>query len=153
MKPSRRLSICRKGSASPVAERGFPAERKTGRTEIFWRGIPELDGEYVCTVSFPGLKNVTASQAFIRRRFPWEHNKLGRSDAVPAPFTPVVRKGDPAVLQPRAVQGGKQGVPGSGEMVIGVFKAIDQGEALHVPGQHRRKPRPVPPLFKTQQRR
>ncbi|MBQ3340909.1 MAG: hypothetical protein IJG84_03360 [Kiritimatiellae bacterium] len=89
-----RLSIRRKDSSSPVSERGFPAERKTGRTEVFWRGIPELDGEYVCTVSFPGLKDVTASQAFVRRRFQWEHNKLGRSGAVPAPFTPVVRGKD-----------------------------------------------------------
>ena len=87
-----RLAIRRKGTSAPVAEKAFPANRETGLTEMFWRDLPEFDGEYVCTAVLPGLKGVTASQAFVRRRFPWEHNKLGRSGAVPAPFKPVVRE-------------------------------------------------------------
>ena len=89
-----RLAIRRRGSPAPVAERSFQADRETGRTEVFWRGLPELDGEYECTVSYPGLKGVAATQPFLRRRFPWERNRLGKSGAVPAPFTPVVRRKD-----------------------------------------------------------
>lgn len=85
-----RLSIRRKGGAV-VAMRTFPAGTG-GRSELYWRGLPELDGEYVCRMEVPGVAGAAAEQTFLRRRFPWEGNRLGKSGAVPAPFTPVKRR-------------------------------------------------------------
>ena len=83
-----KLAVFRKGGKKPVAEKTF-TPGANGLTEFFWRGLPELDGEYVCRLTGVGLGGVTASQAFLRKRFEWEGNKYGLSDAVPAPFKPV----------------------------------------------------------------
>ena len=86
-----RLAILRKGAkGKPVATKAFAAS-PDGKTEFFWTGLPELDGEYVCTLVGEGLEAVKAEQPFLRRRFPWEKNLLGKSDAIPAPFEKIVR--------------------------------------------------------------
>ena len=86
-----RLSVFAKGERTPLATRDF-APSASGRNELFWRGLPELDGEYVCRFEAVGLAGAAAEQTFLRRRFDWEHNRLGLSDAIPAPFTPVKRE-------------------------------------------------------------
>lgn len=85
------LSIERKDGRK-VAQRRF-AVAEGGKTDIFWKGLPELDGEYVCRLECEGLADAKASQGFVRYRFEWERNRLGRSKAIPAPFTPVVHSG------------------------------------------------------------
>ena len=84
-----RLAIHKKGTKGrPVATKEFAASAD-GKTEFFWRKLPELDGEYVCTLVGEGHEAVKAEQPFLRKRFPWEKNRLGKSDAIPAPFEKV----------------------------------------------------------------
>lgn len=85
------LSVEEKGGRV-IAKRQFAVGRD-GKADIIWSGLPELDGEYVCRLECAGLPEAKASQGFVRRRFEWERNRLGRSGVVPAPFTPVVRSG------------------------------------------------------------
>ena len=86
-----RLSIFAKGAKSPLAAKTF-APSANGKNEFFWRDLPELDGDYVFRFEAVGLANATAEQPFLRKRFDWEHNALGTSDAIPAPFTAVKRE-------------------------------------------------------------
>ena len=71
-----------------VIEKSFPAD-PSGKTEIFWRELPDFDGDYVCKAEMIGIKDAKAEQNFVRRHFEWEGNKLGLSDAIPAPFHKV----------------------------------------------------------------
>lgn len=82
------FAVFPKGGEKAVAEKIFKAD-SSGRTEIFWSDVPELDGEYVCRVKGIGLDGVAAEETFLRRRFAWERNKFGLSDLVPAPFEKV----------------------------------------------------------------
>ena len=86
------LSVFRKDGGAAVATKTFKP-KPSGRNEFFWYGLPELDGEYVCRFSADGVDGAKAEQSFIRRHFEWEHNAIGKSNALPAPFTPVVREG------------------------------------------------------------
>lgn len=49
--------------------------------------LPELDGEYAITLVMNNDEKLVKN--FIRRRYDWEHNKLGRSRKVFAPFTDI----------------------------------------------------------------
>lgn len=86
-----RLSVFKVGEKNPVVAKDFPLDAN-GRAEIFWRNLPELDGEYVCKLEAPGLTGAKAEQKFLRKRFPWEGNRIGLSGTIPAPFTPVERE-------------------------------------------------------------
>lgn len=89
-----KYSIFRKGEDQPIATKSFAPDRETGKKEIFWRKLPDLDGEYVCRFEAVGVTGGKAEQKFVRRHFDWEHNKLGKSGAVPDPFTPVEKVGN-----------------------------------------------------------
>ena len=58
--------------------------------------LPELDGEYqLAAVPIgTGLPKGDIIKTFVRKHFPWEHNKLGVTDKVYPPFTPLVVKRD-----------------------------------------------------------
>ena len=86
-----RLSVFAKGAKKPLAVRDFTPSAN-GKSEFFWRELPELDGEYVCRFEAVGVANAVAEQAFLRRRFDWERNRLGLSAAIPAPFKAVRRE-------------------------------------------------------------
>ncbi|MBN2642461.1 MAG: hypothetical protein JXR78_12470 [Victivallales bacterium] len=49
--------------------------------------LPELNGEYIVTLTMN--KDEKLNKNFIRKRYDWEHNKLGRSRKVFAPFTDI----------------------------------------------------------------
>ena len=51
------------------------------------------DGGYTARVAVPGHADFRKELAFRRDVFAWEGNKIGLSDAVPPPFTPVRRDG------------------------------------------------------------
>jgi len=52
------------------------------------------DGGYVARVEVPGIADSRKELAFRRDVFEWEGNKIGLSDTVPPPFTPVKRDGN-----------------------------------------------------------
>ena len=57
--------------------------------------LPELNGKYEIALKLQG-QGVPAGERvklFERTRYPWEHNKMGRSAKVYPPFTPLVVKG------------------------------------------------------------
>ncbi|MDD5704395.1 MAG: DUF6067 family protein [Kiritimatiellae bacterium] len=102
------LDKARVTGASAEALKLEGTERKAGKR--YWHGrlefkdgisetiaeIPELpDGDYRLMVKLEG-ENVSPEplvQDFIRRHFEWEHNKLGISDKVIPPFTPLKARG------------------------------------------------------------
>ena len=49
--------------------------------------LPELKGEYIVTLAIN--ENEKLDKEFVRKRYDWEHNKLGRSRKVFAPFTDI----------------------------------------------------------------
>ena len=51
------------------------------------------DGGYVARVEVPGLPDAKKEVEFRRDVFGWEGNRIGLSDTVPPPFTPVARDG------------------------------------------------------------
>ena len=61
-------------------------------------GIPDLpDGRYGFSALLKGGSGLPAepvSETFVRERFEWEHNKLGVSDEVMPPFTPLQVSGN-----------------------------------------------------------
>ena len=70
-----------------------------GHADFIW-DIPDLgavtrksgDGGYVFRMDAPAVTNGTFREEFRRDVFEWEGNRLGLSDAVPAPFEPVKRE-------------------------------------------------------------
>jgi hypothetical protein len=57
--------------------------------EIF--KLPPLSGKYqiICTAKGENIPSYTIKKNFVRTVFPWEHNKLGISNKVYPPFTPI----------------------------------------------------------------
>jgi hypothetical protein len=49
--------------------------------------LPELEGEYTITLAINNDEKI--NKEFVRKRYSWEHNKLGRSRKVFAPFTDI----------------------------------------------------------------
>ena len=80
------------GKGATIASKSF-APASGGKNEFFWRGLPELDGDYVCRFEARGVPEAVAEQSFSRRHFEWERNTLGMTRTIPAPFTPVERDG------------------------------------------------------------
>jgi hypothetical protein len=84
-----KLSVRRKDSAKNIATTAMPA-LKNNVSEIWKWNIPELsDGEYELVSEIEGVKVEPIVDTFERRHFEWENNKLGTSDIVIPPFTPI----------------------------------------------------------------
>lgn len=86
-----RCSVLEEATRTEVGSASF-APDASGRTEIFWRTVPELDGRYVFRVEAVGIADAATEQPFVRMRPAWEGNTFGCSDTVPAPFTAVERR-------------------------------------------------------------
>ena len=100
------LTLHRKGGASPLAQTAM-LPLKGDKTVMEWK-IPRLgEGEYELVVSLDGLKIDPVKLDFVRRVFDWEHNKLGMSDLVVPPFTPMQVEGGQvsAILRRHAMNG------------------------------------------------
>ena len=57
--------------------------------------LPELDGTYeiVMTAKGKGVPTEPVVKTFVRKRYGWEHNDLGKSTTVYPPFTPIEVEG------------------------------------------------------------
>ncbi|PJB70173.1 MAG: hypothetical protein CO095_09210 [Armatimonadetes bacterium CG_4_9_14_3_um_filter_58_7] len=88
-----RTELRRKGEAKPIAARDMPAFDKSV-SELFW-DIPSLgEGVYELAAKLTGVEAQPEKQTFVRHVFPWEGNKLGKSDIVVPPFTPITVQGN-----------------------------------------------------------
>ncbi|MBT3377844.1 MAG: hypothetical protein HN742_26660 [Lentisphaerae bacterium] len=77
---------------SPLAETAMPP-LSDFKTEIEW-SIPSLtEGSYELVASIDGQATGPVIASFVRHVFPWEHNKIGASDLLVPPFTPIEVKG------------------------------------------------------------
>lgn len=81
------LSLFRSDSSSPIATTVLPAIHDGVTGLRAWKVPPLEDGEYELRVE--GLGQEPLKGKFVRRRFPWEGNRFGLSDAVVPPFTPL----------------------------------------------------------------
>ena len=89
-----KLSVRRKGQTQPVASTTMPPLQKNV-SEIERWNIPSLaDGEYELVTQIEGVKVEPIIETFTRQRFEWENNKLGTSDVVVPPFTPIKAAGN-----------------------------------------------------------
>jgi hypothetical protein len=103
------LALRRKGDPATLATTAMPP-LQDGKAEIIWK-VPVLgEGEYevAATLDGPaGLKPVV--KPFVRHVFPWEGNRIGTSDILFPPFTPIVADPDgkrvSTVLRTHSVNG------------------------------------------------
>ncbi|MBM4030404.1 MAG: hypothetical protein FJ291_01295 [Planctomycetes bacterium] len=89
------LVVRRKGAAESIARVPMPP-LKNGRCELV-ADLPKLaEGTYEVLAELAGGKGVPKEspvKEFLRKVFPWEHNKLGTSDKAMPPFTPLEVEG------------------------------------------------------------
>ncbi|HPD14079.1 MAG TPA: DUF6067 family protein [Planctomycetota bacterium] len=103
------LIIRGKGTGDILARIPMPP-LKDGRSEVV-AGLPRIaEGTYEVFAELAGGKGVPKQspvKEFLRKVFPWEHNKLGISDKPMPPFTPLEVKGNVvrAVLREHMMNG------------------------------------------------
>jgi hypothetical protein len=103
------LVVRRKGTREAVARVPMPPF-KDGRSEIV-ADLPKLaEGTYEVLAELAGGKGVPKEspvKEFLRKVFPWEHNKLGITDKAIPPFTPLEVEGSVvrAVLRKHTMNG------------------------------------------------
>ena len=87
------LSVRAKGETKPIAETKMPPLQNDAAQVDNWK-LPVLPaGEYELVVALEGPKVEAQILPFVRYKFDWEGNKLGKSDIVVAPFTPIKVQG------------------------------------------------------------
>ena len=83
-----RLSILSATNKEIIATQDWSPDT-SGKTEIFWRNLPDLNGEYICRMQAVGSGEPECDEEFCRFHYEWEGNSYGKSSAVPAPFHEV----------------------------------------------------------------
>lgn len=87
------LELRKKGSNGPLATTEMPPFKEF-TSNIMW-DVPDLgEGEYEAILKLKGANADPVVTSFVRHVFPWEQNKLGKSDVVVEPFTPIEVKGN-----------------------------------------------------------
>ncbi len=104
------VALLREGSDQPLARGKVSFQDYVAETTM---DTPELKaGRYEIRVRLQGTGVPTepVSQLYERKVFPWEHNKLGLSERVIPPFTPIEAKGSTVTTVLRRHDLGKTGV-------------------------------------------
>lgn len=83
-----KLSVRAKDNPKPLATTPMPALKKFA-SEMEWPIPPLKEGNYQLVVEVDGVKVEPMVTDFVRHVMPWEHNRLGKSDAVIEPFEPI----------------------------------------------------------------
>jgi len=96
--------VQKKSAAQPLRE---IRSLSTDKHEEFVT-LPDIEGTYTITLN---LNGETLSKEFIRQRYPWERNPLGKSRKVYPPFTPMTLKGRTISTVLRDHQIAKSGLP------------------------------------------
>ena len=88
------LSIRKKGATQNIVQTTMPP-LKNNSSELRRWDVPALDaGDYELVTQLQGVDVKPQVQPFTRQHFAWEGNKLGLSDIVVPPFTPIGVKGN-----------------------------------------------------------
>ncbi len=107
------VAVTRRDGRKPLAAVRGSLEGKTG--EAVLKGLDLPVGKYRATVRLFAGKDVVGrrSMDFVRRTYPWEGNRLGVSDRVLPPFTPIEADADKAEFDVwgRTVRFGETGLP------------------------------------------
>lgn len=116
------VAVAAEGRAKPLQTAEAPISER-GAGEVLF-DLPDLpDGKYQALFKLFGPDQTVADERtvdFVRKRYPWEHNKLGISDEVIPPFSPVEVNPKSIVGRPG---GGKVAIPRSqqGDTTVGVW--------------------------------
>ncbi len=88
------LAIRKKGSSDALAQTTMPPLKQSVSELRDWK-IPALaEGDYELVTIAQGAGGEPVVEPFVRQKFEWEGNQLGRSDIVVPPFTPIAVKGN-----------------------------------------------------------
>ena len=83
-----KLELRRQKTGEVLAATDLPPLQKHA-TRLWW-DVPKLgEGEYEAVLTLAGVSLEPIRQPFVRHVFPWEGNRLGTSDVVVEPFTPI----------------------------------------------------------------
>ena len=85
------VSVARQGEAKPIASQRTELRDKAGSLVMKALDLPE--GQYTARVAVVGADGKatvgTKEMTFVRKKYPWEGTKLGLTDKVIPPFTPI----------------------------------------------------------------
>jgi hypothetical protein len=87
-----KLALRRKGNGQALDEAAMPPF-VNNQSRILWDIPPLGEGQYELCMTLDGISVAPIVHPFVRHVFPWEHNRLGKSDVVVEPFTPIEVKG------------------------------------------------------------
>jgi hypothetical protein len=101
------LAVRAKADKKQIAATKMPPLQKDVTQLDEWKLPPLSEGEYELVVTLDGLKVEPQVLPFVRHKFAWEGNALGKSDIVVPPFTPIVVAGQnvQTVLREHAMNG------------------------------------------------
>lgn len=106
-----RVQLWELGGKKPLRSVTVPLTHGKGRAH--WDDLSLDDGEYELRGELPGGHTVV--HRFVRKKFPWEHNRLGISDTVYPPFRAIRTSSKPTrTFSPwgRVIGAGNYGLPG-----------------------------------------
>jgi hypothetical protein len=87
------LAVRKKADPKSIVTTVMPALQKDATQLDGWQ-LPALEeGEYELVATLEGVQVAPQVLPFVRHRFEWEGNTLGKSDALIAPFTPIKVQG------------------------------------------------------------
>lgn len=141
-----RVNVRKAGQDKALATATGPIKNKWGQMAV--KGLDLPPGDYVAQAEVLGAdgKAVVGKReiTFVRRKYEWEGNKLGFSDKVIPPFTPIVAKGQELSVWGRTYTIGDDGllskiVAGGGGMenILTApmrLAGVERGQAVGVTG-------------------
>ena len=83
-----KLVLRRQGDGTEIAATELPALQQY-RSRVLWDVPPLGEGEYEAVLTLAGPPLDPIVQPFVRHVFPWEGNRLGKSDVLVEPFTAI----------------------------------------------------------------
>jgi hypothetical protein len=87
------LSLQREGGHGALAVISMPPLVRFS-TELLWQIPPLGEGNYELVANLVGVESEPVVAKFVRHVFPWERNRLGRSDTIVPGFEPIVVEGE-----------------------------------------------------------
>ncbi len=88
------IELRKKGESKVIGKLELKEVRNFSVRAEKWK-LPELgEGEYELTLTLDGAKVNPLKDTFVRHKFPWEGNKIGMSDILIPPYTPIKIDGE-----------------------------------------------------------
>ncbi len=88
------IELRKKGESKVIGKLELKEVKNFSAKVEKWK-LPELgEGEYELTLTLDGAKVNPLKDTFVRHKFPWEGNKIGMSDILIPPYTPIKIDGE-----------------------------------------------------------